>query len=165
MRSSWTNIHNIMLKLCLNPNYKQVLGELSQPVITGSTPGHRVRRTVAHKGSSLLGSVQQSSSVRGKRHTTRVLYDVLNSVIDFMMMISRILDDMHTSLTCIEVWPTWRNITNAILYIGLMTWCHESLHLEKIPSWSRLKRAHYVSKPFDLLEITMTFLLQLRKFG
>ena len=24
----------------------------------------------------------------------------------------------------------------------------------KIPSWSRLKRAHYVSKPFDLLEIT-----------
>ena len=41
---------------------------------------------LAHKGSSLLGSVQQSSSVRGKRHTTRVLYDVLNSVIDFMMM-------------------------------------------------------------------------------
>ena len=76
-----------MLKLCLNPNYKQVLGELSQPVITGSTPGHRVRRTVAHKGSSLLGSVQQSSSVRGKRHTTGVLYDVLNSVIDFMMII------------------------------------------------------------------------------
>ena len=70
-----------MLKLCLNPNYKQVLGEFSQPVITGSTPGHRVRRTVAHKGSSLLGSVQQSSSVRGKRHTTRVLYDVLNSVL------------------------------------------------------------------------------------
>ena len=121
-----------MLKLCLNPNYKQVLGELSQPVITGSTPGHRVGRTVAHKGSSLLGSVQQSSSVRGKRHTTRVLYDVLNSVIDFMMM-KRC--HMHTSLTCIEVWPTWwRNITNAILYIGLMTWCHESLHLEKIPS-------------------------------
>ena len=51
-----------MLKLCLNPNYKQVLGELSQPVITGSTPGHRVRRTVASKGSSLLGSVQQSSN-------------------------------------------------------------------------------------------------------
>ena len=43
-----------MLKLCLNLNYKQVLGELSQPVITGSTPGHRVRRAVAHKGSSLL---------------------------------------------------------------------------------------------------------------
>ena len=159
MRSSWTNIHNIMLKLCLNPNYKQVLGELSQPVITGSTPGHRVWRTVAHKGSSLLGSVQQSSSVRGKRHTTRVLYDVLNS--DFMMM-KRC--HMHTSLTCIEVWPTWRNITNAILYIGFMTRCHESLHLEKIPSWSRLKRAHYVSKLFDLLEITITFLLQLRKF-
>ena len=147
-----------MLKLCLNPNYKQVLGELSQPVITGSTPGHRVRRTVAHKGSSLLGSVQQSSSVGGKRHTTRVLYDVLNSVIDFMMMICT----RHWPV--LRYWPTWRNITNAILYIGLMTWCHESLHLEKIPSWSRLKRAHYVSKPFDLLEITITFLLQLRKF-
>ena len=45
---------------------------------------------------------------------------------------------MPTSLTCIEVMAhvrgKWRNITNAILYIGLMTWCHESLHLEKIPS-------------------------------
>ena len=29
-----------MLKLCLNPNYKEVLGELSRPVSTGSTPGH-----------------------------------------------------------------------------------------------------------------------------
>ena len=122
------------------------------------------KQPCAHKGSSLLGSVQQSSSVREKRHTTRVLYDVLNSVIDFMMM-KRC--HMHTSLTCIEVWPTcyqWRDITNAILYIGLMTWCHESLHLEKIISWSKLKRAHYVSKPFDLLQITMTFLLHLRKF-
>ena len=90
-----------------------------------------MRRTVAHKGSSLLGSVQQSSSVRGKRHTTRVLYDVLNSVIDFMMIIK--VSYAHVT-ACIEVWPTWRNITNAILYIGLMTWCHESLHLEKIPS-------------------------------
>ena len=35
-----TNIHDIMPKLCLNPNYKQVLGELSQQVSTGSTPGH-----------------------------------------------------------------------------------------------------------------------------
>ena len=63
-----------MLKLCLNPNYKQVLGELSQPVITGSTPGHRVRRTVAHKGSSLLGSVQQSSSVRVGKGIQHVFY-------------------------------------------------------------------------------------------
>ena len=31
---------NIMPKLCLNPNYKQVLGELSRQVSTGSTPGH-----------------------------------------------------------------------------------------------------------------------------
>ena len=161
MRSSWTNIHNIILKLCLNPNYKQVLGELSQPVITGSTPGHRVRRTVALKGSSLLGSVQQSSSVRGKRHTTRVLYDVLNSVIDFMMIIKvsyAHVTGLYWGMAHVA------NITNAILYIGLMAWCHESLHLEKIPSWSRLKIAHYVSKPFDLLEITITFLLQLRKF-
>ena len=68
-----------------------------------------------------------------------VFYDVLNSVIDFMMM-KRC--HMPTSLTCIEVMAhvrggnaiKWRNITNAILYIGLMTWCHESLHLEKIPS-------------------------------
>ena len=29
-----------MPKLCLNPNYKQVLGELSRQVSTGSTPGH-----------------------------------------------------------------------------------------------------------------------------
>ena len=29
-----------MLKQCLNPNYKQVLGELSRPVSTGSTTGH-----------------------------------------------------------------------------------------------------------------------------
>ena len=35
-----------MLRLCLTPNYEQVLGELSRPVSTGSTPGHW-----AHKGS------------------------------------------------------------------------------------------------------------------
>ena len=29
-----------MPKLSLNPNYKQVLGELSRQVGTGSTPGH-----------------------------------------------------------------------------------------------------------------------------
>ena len=33
-------IHNIMPKLCLKPNYKQVLGELSRQVSTGSTPGN-----------------------------------------------------------------------------------------------------------------------------
>ena len=32
-------IYNIMPKLCLNPNYKQVLGELLRQVSTGSTPG------------------------------------------------------------------------------------------------------------------------------
>ena len=35
-----------MPKLSLNPNYKQVLGELSRQVSTGSTPGH-----LAHVGS------------------------------------------------------------------------------------------------------------------
>ena len=29
-----------MPKLCLNPNYKQVLGDFSLQVNTGSTPGH-----------------------------------------------------------------------------------------------------------------------------
>ena len=29
-----------MPKLCLNPNYKQILGEFSLQVNTGSTPGH-----------------------------------------------------------------------------------------------------------------------------
>ena len=29
-----------MPKLCLNPNYKQILGELSRQVSTGSIPGH-----------------------------------------------------------------------------------------------------------------------------
>ena len=161
MRSSWTNIHNIMLKLCLNPNYKQVLGELSQPVITGSTPGHRVRRTVAHKGSSLLGSVQQSSSVRGKRQTTRVLYDVLNSVIDFMMMI------MHTSLTCIEVWPTWRNITNAILYIGLRGYCTPGPYFWRLCAFSQNIKQLWTKYLVDLnrnvpRNSKITVLLQLR---
>ena len=38
-RPTWS-IHDIMPKLCLNPNYKQVLGEFSGQVSTGSTPGH-----------------------------------------------------------------------------------------------------------------------------
>ena len=161
-----------MLKLCLIPNYKQVLGELSRPISTGSTPGH-----CAHccaQGFFLVNQFkmnpeEKNHQVCAGKGIQHVFFDVLNSVIDFMMM-KRC--HMPTSLTCIEVmahvrWGNaikWRNITNAILYIGLMTWCHESLHLEKIPSWSRLKRAHYVSKPFNLLEITITFLLQLRKF-
>ena len=66
---------------------------------------------------------------------------------------------LHGKMTLIE----WRNITNAIFYIGLMTRCHKSLHLEKITRWRRLKGAHYASKPFDLLEITITFLRQRRK--
>ena len=35
-----------MLKLRLKPNYKQVLGELSRPVSTGSTPGQAERTRV-----------------------------------------------------------------------------------------------------------------------
>ena len=79
MRSSWTNIHNIMLKLCLNPNYKQVLGELSRPVSTGSTPGAQRFFLIQFRIKTLTkktkqNKTKQSSSVRGKRHTTRVLW-------------------------------------------------------------------------------------------
>ena len=170
MRSSWTNIHTIMLKLCLNPNYKQILGELSRPVSTGSTPaqwpGPRSlcgACTIAHKGSSWF-SWTIIKSAWEKAYNTCILWCT--------KFRHRHHDDEkvpHAHVTDLY-WGNgpraikWRNITNAILYIGLMTWCHESLHLEKIPSWSRLKRAHYVSKPFYLLEITITFLLQLRKF-
>ena len=35
-----------------------------------------------------------------------------------------------------------------ILYISWMTWCHKLLHLKKVTSWRRLKKAHYASKPF-----------------
>ena len=42
-----------MLKLRLNPNYKQVLGELSRPVRTGSTPGQAERTRV------FLGQLQR----------------------------------------------------------------------------------------------------------
>ena len=84
MRFSWTNIHNIMLKLCLNPNYKQVLGELSRPVSTGSTPGH-----CAHKGFFLIQfkiNLEDNHQVCVGKGILHVFYDVLNSVIDFMMM-------------------------------------------------------------------------------
>ena len=147
----------IMLKLCFNPNYKQVLGALSRPVSSGSTPGH-----CAHCCAQgvFLDSVQnklgrQSSSVRGKKHTTRVLWCT--------KFRHRLHDDEKVPYVHVLVNNAinWRNITNTILYIGLMTCCHKSLHLENIPSWSRLNRPHYVSKPFDLLEITKTF--QLRK--
>ena len=93
-----------------------------------------MRRTVAHKG--YFGSVQQSSSVRGKRHacTTRVLLCT--------KFRHRLHDDEKVPYAHVTdlYWGNgpraikWRNITNAILYIGLMTWCHESLHLEKLPS-------------------------------
>ena len=76
-----------MLKLGLNPNYKQVLGELSRPVSTGSTPGH-----CAHCCTQAFFLVQykinqednhQVCVGKGKLH---VFCDILNSVIDFMMM-------------------------------------------------------------------------------
>ena len=129
---------------------------LVQPQVT-------VRRTIAHKGSSGFSSTIIKCAWE-KAYNTCILWCT--------KFRHRLHDDEKVS--CAHVtdlyWGNgpraikWRNITNAILYIGLMTWCRESLHLEKIPSWSRLKRAHYVSKPFDLLEITITFLLQLRKF-
>ena len=135
MRSIWTNLHNIMLKLCLNPNYKQVFRwaftkHWFNPKSLCALLCPRV----------ILGSVQNKPRSREKKNNHQVcvgkgiqhvFYDVLNSVIDFMMM-KRC--HMPTSLTCIEVMAhvrggnaiKWWNITNAILYIGLMTWCHES---------------------------------------
>ena len=154
MRSSWTNIHNTMLKLCLNNNYKQFLGELSRPVRTESTPG----QCWAQGFFLEINPEDNHQRCVGKRHTTSVKW------------CTKFRHRLHGN----EKAPyahvdgdnaiQLRNITNAILYIGLMTWCHKSLHLEKLPSWSRLKRAHYLSKPFDLLEIKITFVLQLRKF-
>ena len=149
MRSSWTNIHNIMLKLCLNPNYKQVLGELR--VTTSklwlnpmSLCGALLRTRV------LLDSVQQLLIIKC---TWEKAY---NTCVPWCTKFRhRLHDDEKVSFVHVTnlYWGNgpraikWWNITNAILYIGLMTWCHESLHLEKIPSWSRLKRAHYVSTP------------------
>ena len=101
-------------------------------------------RTVAHKRSSWFSSKltrkkkkkekkkkkkKPSSSVRGKRHTTRVPCDVRNPVKDIMMM-----KRCHMP-TCVEAMLSSGEILRrAILYIGLMTWCHKSLHLETIPS-------------------------------
>ena len=89
-------VHNIMPKLCLNPNYEQVLGELSL-------------------------------SARGFLSSSEILRALFCTLVE------------------------WHGVIN--LYI-----------LKKITSWRRLKRAHYASKPFDLLEITITFVRQLRKF-
>ena len=71
-----------MLKLCLNPNYKQVLGELSRPVSTGSTPGH-----CAHCCAQDFFLVQFKINSKDNHQVCvgkgilRVFYDVLNSVI------------------------------------------------------------------------------------
>ena len=105
-----------MLKLCLNPNYKQVLGELSQPVITGFNPRSPCAARCYAQG-FLLFMVQfnnhQVCVGKGIQHV--FLYDVPNFVIDFMM-IKRC--HMHTSLTCQGGIAHVANITNAILYIG-----------------------------------------------
>ena len=76
-----------MLKLCLNPNYKHVLGELTRPVSTGSTPGHS-----AHCCAQGFFSVhfkinpEDNHQVCVGKGILHVFYDVLNSVKDFMMM-------------------------------------------------------------------------------
>ena len=133
-----------MLKLCLNPNYKQVFRRAF------TTSKHWVNpkslcallRTRVFPGSVQNKPGRQSSCVRGKRHTTRVLWCT--------KFRHRLHDDEKVPYAHVRGGNAikWRNITSAILYIGLMTWCHKSLHLEKIPSWRKLKRAHYVSKPF-----------------
>ena len=70
-----------MLKLCLNPNYKQVLGELSRPVSTGSTPGHCCAQ-------GFFLEINRKTIIKGawEKGTLHVFYDVINSVIDFMVM-------------------------------------------------------------------------------
>ena len=74
--------------MLLNPNYKQVLGELSRPVSTGSTPGH-----CAHWCDKRSSCSVQYKPGRKNNHQVcvgkgilHVFCDVLNSVIDFMMM-------------------------------------------------------------------------------
>ena len=75
-----------MLKLCLNPNYKQVLGELSRPVSTDSIPGH-----CAHCCAQAFFLVQFKINPEEKNNhrvcvgkgILHVFCDVLNSVIDF----------------------------------------------------------------------------------
>ena len=73
-----------MLKLCLNPNYKQVLGELSRPVSTGSTPGHSAH-SYAQGFFSVINPEDNHQVCVGKG-ILHVYNDVLNFVIDFMMM-------------------------------------------------------------------------------
>ena len=78
----------MILKLVLNPNYNQVLGELSRPVSmvsTGSTLGQAERTRV------LLCQLQRkpekgSHQVCARKGILFVLHDVLNSVIDFKVM-------------------------------------------------------------------------------
>ena len=75
-----------MLKLRLKPYHKPVLGELSRPVITGSTTGQAEHTKV------LLGLFQRKPKKKGNHQMCAgkgilyVLHEVLNSVIDFMIM-------------------------------------------------------------------------------
>ena len=106
--ASWTNIHNIMPKLCLNPNYK---------------PGFRRTFTTSKHWFN-----SRSLSARGFLSSSEILRALFCTLVE------------------------WHGVIN--LYI-----------LKKITSWRRLKRAHYASKLFDLLEITITCVVrQLRKF-
>ena len=145
-----------MLKLRFsNPIYKQVFGEFS--LCTGSAPGQAERI----RGSSRKRKPEkrQSSSVRRKRHTARVPW------------CAKFRHRLHGEEKVVYTHVRGGNAYRLAKYYERyfvhwsMTWCHKSLHLEKkITSWCRLKRAHYASKPFDLLEITITFLRQLRKW-
>ena len=128
--------------------------------------------TVAHKGSSWFSSElkpwrkkKQSSSVRGKRHTTRVLW----CTIKFR---HRLHDD--------EKVP-YAHVTDLYWGCGPCAWQVAKYYERYFVHWfndmvswiftpwknsqlKQAKKAHYVSKPFDLLEITITIMLQLRKF-
>ena len=117
-----------MLKLYLNPNYKQVLSELSQPVSTDSTPDH-----CAHCCAQVFFLVRYKINLEEKNNhqvcvgkgILHVFCDVLNSVIDFMMMKRGHVREGNAI--------KWQNITNAILYIGLMNGVINLYTLKKFP--------------------------------
>ena len=72
----------MMLKLCLNPDYKQVLGELSRQVSTGLTPGHCVHSCA--QGFFFVINPKDNHQVCVGKGILHVFYDVMNSIIDFM---------------------------------------------------------------------------------
>ena len=129
-----------MLKLCVNPNYKQVLGKLLGHVSTGSTLCHWAHYCAQ---GFFLGHFKKKKKNRKKaiincaweKHTTRVAWCA--------KFRHRLHDDEKVPYAhvCGGNVIKWWNITNAILYIGLMTWCNKSLHLEKNSQLTQAKES------------------------